>query len=129
MHVRITIKSINAKSGMELGKTMYLHNDLSSKNSLLLDPIDSDFYEIMKIEQYSGFDSKNEEKIYVGDKVMATVLDTLNIDKTLGVVIGEVIWDMGAVSLRIDEIVEGKDIGYDIGSVPPLYCFESMELI
>lgn len=76
----------------------------------------------------SGFPSqqlvgifKNGQKVFVGDIVEAAT--------SKGLVKGEVVMDSYAFSIKINELLNNKKCGYDIGSKPAIFDVEIKKVL
>jgi len=82
------------------------------------------YFEIISRDEYAGYSSNDKREIYEGYKLKVAMYTREN---KIEVYEGEVIFDSGTFSLRIDKVITGMQ--YDVGQTPPLYEFFEREII
>ena len=82
------------------------------------------YFEIISRDEYVGYSSNDKRDIYEGYKLKVAMYTREN---KIEVYEGEVIFDSGTFSLRIDKVITGMQ--YDVGQTPPLYEFFEREII
>lgn len=129
MKARITLRYKTKRFGTKMGETVQIFNDIFDKqNGVAFNEIEKDVYDIVEVDLFTTFIDINGKEIYVGDKVSAKMLPhiTPNTVRNGDEVVGEVVFDMGAMCIKIEEINNRQ---FDIGSTPCMFDFDEFEII
>lgn len=105
---------LNSKIGEK--SITFINDVFDLQNGIAFFPIDKETWEVESIDRYVG---KHKGKdIFENDRVQCNTI--------INYVKGKIIYDENCMSVLVDE---STNLGYDVGSTPPLYDFISIEKI
>lgn len=126
MKVKIKL-SLNVESfgTMKYGdEIIFINNAFDVKDGIVFHPVDTDRWNIISYELWSGLRDKNKREIFTGDYVRATISGQ---STEIGSVEGRVCFDKGCFCIDIQEVK--YKCGYDAWQIAPLFDFKTIEIL